>query len=63
MYCDLIKQATKCSDAEAAQIEDLMRDVIFKSTLDWQTEQELAQAAKVAHSVVRYRAAAESDHA
>ncbi|MBI3001922.1 MAG: hypothetical protein HYY46_26195 [Deltaproteobacteria bacterium] len=56
MYFDIIKQATKCTDVEAEQIEDLMRNVIFKSALDWQTRQELIDAAKLALEVIRYRA-------
>jgi hypothetical protein len=56
MYLDVIKQATECTDVEAEQIEDLMRNVIFKSTLDWQTRQELMDAAKLAQQIIRYRA-------
>ncbi len=55
MYLDIIKQATGCTDVEAEQIEDLMRNVIFKSTLDWQTRQELMDAAKLAQEVIHYR--------
>lgn len=56
MYLDVIKQATECTDVEAEQIEDLMRNVIFKSTLDWQTRQELMDAAKLAQQIIRYGA-------
>lgn len=55
MYLDIIKQATSCTDADADQIEDLMRNVIFKSTLDWQTRQELMDAAKLAQEIIWYR--------
>ncbi len=55
MYVDIIKQATECTDVEAEQIEDLMRNVIFKSTLDWQTSQQLIDAAKLAQEIIWYR--------
>lgn len=55
MYRDIIKQATGCTDVEAEQIEDLMRNVIFKSTLDWQTHQEFIEGAKLAQEIIHYR--------
>ena len=55
MYSDIIKMATGCRDSDVAQIEDLMRDVIYKSTLDWQTHDELADAARLAYCVLRYQ--------
>ena len=54
MHRDIIKQATNCTDAEVSQFEDLMRNVIFESTLDWQTREELIAAAKVAQKIARY---------
>lgn len=53
MYSDIIKQATGCDDTEAEQIEDLMRDVVFRSTLDWQSTEELAEAARLAQAALR----------
>ncbi len=53
MYSDLIKQATNSGDPEAEQIEEIMRNVIFKSTLDWQTREQLADAARVAQALLR----------
>jgi hypothetical protein len=41
-------EATGCSAAEADRIEDIMRDDIFHSTLDWQTRPELEEAARLA---------------
>jgi len=56
MYRDLIKEVAGCSDTEAAKIEDIMRHVIFNSTLDWQTKNELAEAAVLAQEILRYDA-------
>jgi hypothetical protein len=52
-YREIIKQATGCTDAEAVEIENVMRDVIFHSTLDWQTRWELEEAARLALEVIR----------
>ena len=43
VYADIILQATGCSPNDVEAIEELMRDVIFHSTLDWQTRGELAE--------------------
>ena len=53
MYADIIKEATGCSDTEAAEIEEIMRSEIFHSTLDWQTRAELMEAARLALAVLR----------
>ena len=55
MYSDIIKEATGCDDSEAEVIEDFMRDIIFHSTLDWQTKQELADAARLAQETLRFQ--------
>lgn len=52
MYADLIKKVANCNDAESVEIEDIMRDVIFQSTLDWQTRQELIEAVKLAQELL-----------
>ena len=52
-YQQLIRRVTKCSAAEAIQVEDLMRNVVFHATLDWQTREELEKAARMALIVVR----------
>jgi hypothetical protein len=52
-YREIIKQATECSDAKALEIEKVMRNVIFHSTLDWQTREELENAARLAVEVIR----------
>jgi hypothetical protein len=55
MYKDIIKKATGCDDFDAERIEDLMRDVIFHSPLDWQTKEQLADAARLAQATLRFR--------
>lgn len=55
MYKDIIKRATGCDDSDAERIEDLMRDVIFHSPLDWQTEEQLTDAACLALMTLRFQ--------
>lgn len=52
-YREIIRQATGCDSARAAEVEDVMRNVIFHSTLDWQTREELEDAARLALEVIR----------
>lgn len=47
-YQNLIIEATGCTAKDASQIESIMRDDIFNSTLDWQTKKQLTDAAKEA---------------
>ena len=53
-YQKTIKEATNCDDSELDEIEDFMRDIIFHSTLDWQTHEEFVAGARKAHEVLRY---------
>jgi hypothetical protein len=55
MYKDIIKNATGCDDSDAERIEDLMRDVIFHSPLDWQTKEQLTDAARLALTTLRFQ--------
>jgi hypothetical protein len=55
-YREIIKRATGCTESQAAKIEDVMRNVIFHSTLDWQTREELEDAARLAVEVIRQEA-------
>jgi hypothetical protein len=48
-YQAMIMHATGCSTADAAIVEDIMRNEIFHSTLDWQTQSELQSGARQAH--------------
>lgn len=46
----LIQDATCAPAKDLAQIENIMRDEIFHSTLDWQTQEQLSNAARQARS-------------
>lgn len=47
-YKNLIIAATGCDEPTAERLESIMRDDIFHSTLDWQTKEQLVEAAKEA---------------
>jgi len=51
-HYDFIMQATGCKRAEVPSIDNIMRDCIFHSTLDWQTREQLDEAAVLAYSVL-----------
>lgn len=54
VYATIITEGTGVTDAEdLAEIEDTMRHVIFHSTLDWQTREQLQIAAREAWEVVQ----------
>tara|TARA_Y100000310_G_scaffold189465_1_gene189431 strand:+ start:374 stop:547 length:174 start_codon:yes stop_codon:yes gene_type:complete len=54
MYTEILIKATGVTEpAELAIIEDIMRHDIFHSTLDWQTREQLSDAAKEAHEVLK----------
>jgi len=38
-YTEIILTSTGCSLEEALRVEEIKRDVIFHSTLDWQTRE------------------------
>lgn len=44
-----IIEATDCRPEDAEEIEDYMRNVIFHSTLDWQSRSQFNRAAKIAY--------------
>jgi hypothetical protein len=46
----LIQDATGVSAKDLAQIENIMREEVFHSTLDWQSREQLADAARQAFS-------------
>jgi len=60
-YQQLIVEATGCSVADAVEIEEIMRQDIFHSTLDWMSSQTLERAARLAmasmHAIKRQIAA------
>ena len=47
-YAPLIAAATGAPQSRLALLEELMREEIFHSTLDWQSEEELAAGARKA---------------
>jgi len=53
-YTSVIMEATGCSPVEADRIEDVMRNDIFNSTLDWQSREELEEAARLALAILQH---------
>lgn len=52
-YQALIQDATGVTDLEHIErIEDTMRHVIFHSTLDWQTREQLMHGARAALQII-----------
>lgn len=52
-YQEIISTATGVTDVKRIEaIEDCMRHIIFHSTLDWQTREQLAQGARDAKEVL-----------
>lgn len=52
-YQELIQEATGVTDLEHIErIEDTMRHVIFHSTLNWQTREQLMQGAREALQII-----------
>ncbi len=49
----LIQRATGAPAADLALIENIMRDDIFHSTLDWQTREQLTDAARQAFTLLQ----------
>jgi hypothetical protein len=53
-YHDVITEATGVTDEKTLEeIEDIMRNTIFHSTLDWQTRAELKKASREAYRVYK----------
>lgn len=48
----LIQRATGAAGPDLPRIENIMREDIFHSTLDWQTRAQLEQAAREAHQLL-----------
>lgn len=56
-YQALIIEATGVNEKEAGYVEDIMRDDIFHSTLDWQSRAQFVRGAREAVEMLRvYRA-------
>jgi hypothetical protein len=56
-YTDIIREAfqSPLTKAQADEIEDVMRHTIFHSTLDWQTREELHEAAREAAKLLGFQ--------
>jgi hypothetical protein len=52
-YQQTIIEATGCAPDEAREAEDIMRNDIFHSTLDWQSRALFVKAARLAVKVLR----------
>jgi len=52
-YSDIIIKATGASGDDVIIIENIMREEIFHSTLDWQTARQLTTAARAAQVKLR----------
>lgn len=52
-YQHLIIEATGCTAAEAVEIEEIMRQDIFHSTLDWQSRRTLVRAAQLGYESLK----------
>jgi hypothetical protein len=52
-YEKIIVESTGATHDEAVAIEDIMRNDIFHSTLDWQTKAQLKKAAKEAQEIYK----------
>ncbi len=50
-YHKIIKEATDCPDDAIEEIEEIMRNDVYHSTLDWQTAAELKRGAKLAYGI------------
>ncbi|MBI5245504.1 MAG: hypothetical protein HY922_17720 [Elusimicrobia bacterium] len=57
IYQDIIIKATGVSVKEAGYVEEIMREDIFHSTLDWQSRAQFVRAAREAVGLLKaYRA-------
>lgn len=53
-YQRSIVKDTGCAPEEAPAVEDIMRNDIFHSTLDWQTAKQFRKGAREAYEVMQY---------
>jgi hypothetical protein len=52
-HADFIMEATGCKREEVSKIDDMMRENIFHSTLDWQTREQIDEAAVLAYDAIK----------
>ncbi len=48
VYQDMILEDTNCSPSDSIMVENIMREEIFHSTLDWQTREQFREGAEQA---------------
>ena len=53
-YKQFIMAVINCTETDAEEIESYMRDIIFHSTLDWQSKSQLELAAKIAWRDIKF---------
>ena len=53
-YQEQIVKATGCKESEAEDLEEIMRQDIFHSTLDWQTKKQYNKGAREAYELYLY---------
>jgi hypothetical protein len=53
IYEKMIMDATKCSAFDAKYVENIMRDDIFHSTLDWQSPAQFKKGARDAVKLLK----------
>jgi hypothetical protein len=53
-YSDLIRETVKTSltDEQVEEIEDVLRNTVFHSTLDWQTKAQLQRGIRQAIKII-----------
>ena len=61
-YHALILQETGCKPEDVAKIETIMRDDILRSTLDWQSQEELSRGARDAFALFQENHAAYEEY-
>ncbi len=49
----MIRKATGCDAGDVDEVESLMRDVVFHSTLDWQSREQFDDGARQAYDVLK----------
>lgn len=54
IYQQMIVEATKCDPAIAEELEEIMRNDIFHSTLDWMSRRQFNKGAREAHELYLY---------
>jgi hypothetical protein len=61
-YQEMIVQDTKCDPKDAPEVEDIMRNIIFHSTLDWQSRAQFRKGAREAYEVLLAERSEPQDH-